>query len=182
MLAGLIGITLLTGTRIGQVDHPLREVVEGQLKPVAPGGIVSYELAGNEAYTNEILTAWEQIPGALAAAQQSLWLDFLYLVLYSTTIAYLCYLAAMAFNPGSSEYRVGIWLMYAQWLAAIFDAFENIALLIMLKQGQAVWPLSQVAFWLASLKFLLIILGLAYVLIGLLIRARNKVFNRKEKT
>lgn len=131
---------------------------------VAPFGIVSLEFAGTKGEVERIFESWGQ--DGKDRAELGIWLDFPYLVLYSTTIALACVWIAervSKFSPGSAH--VGLTLAWAQWLAAASDACENIAMLIMLLLGaDGVAP--GVAFWSALLKFLLVGFGLAYCLAG----------------
>jgi len=151
--------------------------------PAAPRAIVSYQFAGSRDRVNNILTGWkdkelmaeeqEILIGrrnqtATDAARESLYWDFPFLILYSTLLALLVYLVAIGVEGCPGWLFVGFLLMYGQWLAAIFDFFENIALLIMLNNNAAIVALPQLAFLLAALKFLLIILGFSYFLVGLL--------------
>jgi hypothetical protein len=144
-------------------------VVDGPLKTAdAPNGIVSFELAGDVPTAQAILNAWD--PLARTHAGFSLGFDFVFLVLYSTTIALACAWLAQAlrerWRPLASA---GLLLAWAQWLAALLDVVENAALLVVLLEApRAPWP--QIARWCALPKFALVFLGLTYVVLGLLLR------------
>ncbi len=130
----------------------------------APQGIVSFELAGDVPTAQEILDSWDV--RAHSHAGFSLGFDFLFLVLYSTTIAYACVWLPGAFRD---TWRLlasaGLLLAWGQWLAALLDAVENAALLVILLDTPAApWP--QIARWCAICKFALILLGLLYALVG----------------
>ena len=136
--------------------------------PVAPAGIVSFELAGSVAKAQAILDAWDATAQVHAGFIQGL--DFLYLCIYSTTIALGCLLAAGVLRsrgwPGAA---LGTPLAWGLWLAALLDAIENFALVVLLFGTlQAPWP--QVAWGCAILKFSLIFLGLVYVFYALAAR------------
>ena len=64
----------------------------------------------------------------------------------------------------------GAALAWGQWLAAWFDAVENIALIAMLF-GAVVSPWPQVAYWCAVIKFALVFLGLVYAFYGGVVRS-----------
>jgi hypothetical protein len=74
----------------------------------------------------------------------------------------------------AEERRKGIWpalgksLGWGAFAAALFDATENIALFTILS-GTVAAPFPQIAFWCASVKFALILLGLVYGLAGWLL-------------
>lgn len=140
-------------------------VVDGPLKTgAAPQGIVSYELAGSVSGARAILDAWDS--QARAYAGFSLGFDFLFMVLYSVTIAYACVWVSGGlqghWRPLASAGRL---LGWGQGAAALLDAIENAALLVMLFGAPAVpWP--QVARGCATVKFALVFLGLAYAIVG----------------
>jgi hypothetical protein len=134
---------------------------------VAPAGIVSFELAGNVSTAQAILDSWDDV--AKISAGFNLGLDYLFLMLYSTTIALAILWLADSLKLTGLAWTLAGWLAWAQWLAAALDAVENGALLAMLV-GEVSMPWPQVAFWTASAKFMLIALGLVYVLAALAIR------------
>jgi len=140
-------------------------VVGGPLKTgVAPQGIVSYELAGSVSAARAILDSWN--PQARVYAGFSLGFDFLFMVLYSVTIAYACVWVSSGWR---GHWRllasVGLLLAWGQGVAALLDAVENAALLVILFGAPAVpWP--QVARGCATVKFTLVFLGLVYAIVG----------------
>jgi hypothetical protein len=127
----------------------------------APQGIVSFELAGDSSTAQAIIQSWT--PAALPHAGFSLGFDFVFMPLYSTTIGLACVWAAGVLTLRLAA--VGTWLAWGQWLAALLDAVENGALLVMLLEAaRAPWP--QIALWCAALKFGLVFLGLGYAALG----------------
>jgi len=133
----------------------------------APSGIVSYEFAGDRAAAQEIINSWDET--ARVYAGFNLGLDFLYLLLYSTTIA----MALLWLTDGIQARwlaNLAQFLAWGLWLAALLDACENYALFTMLVDGpSATWP--QVAWWCAAVKFSLVIAGLLLVLVAVVYRA-----------
>lgn len=131
--------------------------------PLRPS-IVKFELAGNTLKVQEILRAWDEASQVRAAF--SLGLDFLYLVIYSTTVSLACIWATKVFQAhGLPLGSAGILLVWGQWLAALLDAIENVALVtILFGFVRDPWP--QVAKWCAIPKFGLVILGLLYAGVG----------------
>lgn len=139
----------------------------------APAGIVSFELAGSETQARAILAAWDA--QARSFAEYSLRLDFLFLVGYSTTLGLACLWADSVIRARGLPLQFGLPLAWAMWLAALFDALENIALLVVLHgQPQSPWP--QIAHWSAIQKFTLILIGLVYVLFGALVWLATRLF------
>jgi hypothetical protein len=112
----------------------------------------------------KVIKSWIETDKMWAAF--SLGLDFLFLVVYSNTISLACIWAANVLQAYSLPLAtVGIWLAWGQWVAALLDIVENIALMIILF-GSVTSTLAQLAKWCAISKFGLIILGLLYAAVG----------------
>ncbi len=131
--------------------------------PAAHWGIVSLELAGTPERSREIIESWNV--AARDNAQSGLLLDFLFPLCYSTTLTIACFWAAGLFRDRG--YRKTGWLAgtaaWAQWPAAAFDYVENCALWMELRGSiQDPWP--RLARTCASIKFLLVALGLCTVI------------------
>jgi hypothetical protein len=124
--------------------------------------IVDFELAGSVDHAQTIIDAWHQTDRIRAGF--SLGFDYLYMPVYSTTIALACVMAAAVLKK-RAWYLGGILLAWGLWLAAICDAIENLALFTILL-GNNVAPYPQVAQICALIKFGLIVLGLLYVSVG----------------
>jgi len=134
----------------------------------APYGIISYELAGSVEKAQLIIDSWDQDARQYAAF--SLGFDYLFMVLYSTTIALACLWGGQVLQARNMpSIFMGILLAWGLWLAAILDGIENIALsLSLFNTPAAPWP--QVAQITAMLKFLLIFLGLIFTFFALIVR------------
>lgn len=137
----------------------------------APFGIVSYEFAGDVPTATAIIDSWDEV--ARIAAGFNLGLDYLFLLLYSASIAMaLLWLTGGLALPWITS--LAIVLAWGQWLAAALDAVENLALLTMLFQNpMEPWP--QVAWWCAAVKFALVIVGLIMVLVLLFLQAVKRL-------
>jgi hypothetical protein len=133
----------------------------------APTGIVSYELAGDAPTAQAMLDSWDEV--AKIYAGFNLGLDYLFLLLYSTTIAMAILWLADSLKLQGRALSLAVWLAWGQWLGAAMDIVENGALLIMLV-GEAAAPWPQVAFWTATVKFALLGFGLLFVLAALAAR------------
>ncbi len=127
----------------------------------APQGIVSFELARTAGNAFDMLASWND--AALLYAAFGLGFDFLFMPLYATALSMAVLLAAGR--------RRGAWQAWGSLLgwgafgAVLFDVVENMALFDMLRNG-ATDSVVAAAFWWASLKFGLILLGMAYALVG----------------
>ncbi|MBN2146630.1 MAG: hypothetical protein JW726_04540 [Anaerolineales bacterium] len=136
--------------------------------PAAPLGIVSFEVAGTPQNAQAMLDSWE---GALQRAAFIQGLDFLFPLVYSSMLAIGCLMSAATLQAsGWPLAKLGAGLAWGQWLAALFDYVENIALVILLFAPAAVSPWPQVATVCAFLKFALILLGMVYGFFGLAAR------------
>jgi hypothetical protein len=154
----LLAATLTLMVILNLVAAPL-------VTPEAPYGIVSYELAGSVDQAEQILGSWDM--EARLRSAFSLGLDYLFMVAYALTIAWGClWSAEKLLLNGWPFARLGVFLAAGQFLAALLDALENVALAVMLfSQVTAPWP--QVANWSATIKFGLVFAGLVYTFFGL---------------
>lgn len=151
----LLVLTLLVMGILTWMGRPLTK---------AGASIVDFELAGTLAKSQAIMKVWGEA-NVLQIARQQTYVDFVFLVLYSLTIALGCGLAARQFSPGSGLATVGLYLAWAQFAAGLLDAIEDVALLALL-QGAQNPSLPFIARWCALPKFAIVGLGVTYVLIG----------------
>ena len=150
----LLALTLILFAVFRVLDAPLRT-------PAAPNGIVSFELAGNIKPAAEILGSWDARAQLFAAF--GLGLDYLFMPAYALALS-LGILLAAGRHAGAFA-KLGAWLGWGALIAPLFDAVENFSLWqLMLGDFQALWP--RLAALCATLKFVFLLLGLAYALIG----------------
>jgi hypothetical protein len=127
----------------------------------APSGIISFELAHTPARVQAMIASWDARLQLFAAF--GLGFDYLFMPSYAFTIALACLLVADR-NKGWFII-LGAWLGWGLFLAALLDAVENIGLWnSLIGNVNATWP--EVSFWCATFKFALILMGIAYGLIG----------------
>jgi hypothetical protein len=127
----------------------------------APSGIVSFELARTPENAQAMIASWDARAQLFAAF--GLGFDFLFMPSYALAIALGALLAAGR-HPGAFA-KLGAWIGWGTFAAALFDAVENIGLWNSLLGGfNSAWP--AVSFWCASFKFALILLGIFYGLVG----------------
>lgn len=120
--------------------------------PLNPG-ILEFEF-----FPVNVLQNWDELEKRWAAF--SLGLDFLFIVVYSTLLTLQCIRTADALKS-----ELGIWIAWGQWFAALCDAVENISLVGILFGSQMGW-LAIVSPTAAFIKFLLLIIGLIYILLA----------------
>jgi hypothetical protein len=157
----MLVITLAVMVILNMVSTPLTT-------QAAPLGIISYELAGTVTKVQGILDSWDSVTQLHAAF--ALGFDYVFMLAYSTTIGLACVMASGVLSSRRWPLATaGAALAWGQWLAAGFDAVENIALIAMLF-GAVASPWPQVAYWCAVFKFSLIFLGLVYAFYGGVVR------------
>ena len=133
----------------------------------APLGIVSFEFAGDWQTAHIMVASWNGRQQTLAGI--SLGLDFLYPTIYALAISSACIAVAALWQSRSHKVaQIGISLSWGVWLAAIFDYVENYALIQLLLGTDTVWW-APIAYLCATIKFLLIFIGILYALIAFVI-------------
>lgn len=142
--------------------------------PAAQLGIVSYEFAGTPQRSQEILASWDQT--ARISAAFGLGLDYIFMLTYATSIALGCIWAGRTLSEiGWPFARLATWLVWGVYLAAGFDALENVALMIQLMQAQGSSPWVEVSLMSATIKFGLLFIALVYVFYSLVVRLLYRV-------
>lgn len=154
------------------------QVLGGPLKTdVAPSGIISFELAGTLPLAQKMVASWGELGQIFAGL--NLGLDFLFIVAYASCIGLGCVIVARNLSQQVAFLATtGIGLAWALWLAALFDCIENYALInLLLGSQQATFPM--IAKWCAIPKFLIVGIGIAYVILGALAAMIVKPKNAK---
>ena len=130
----------------------------------APGGIISFELAKYNNQSIAIISSWDL--NAKVNAGLSLGIDFLFLVVYAIFFATACYLVAQKYiNKNNLMYKTGLFIAKLQFVAALFDAIENIVLIkLLLGSNNNIFSL--IAYYFASIKFVIIAIAIIYIIIG----------------
>lgn len=153
LFAALLALTLGLFGVFRLLDSPLRT-------PAAPNGVVSFELAGNPAQANAIIQSWDASAREYAAF--GLGLDYLFMPAYALTLS-LALLLTTAERPRLHQW--GNWLGWGVLLAALFDAVENFSLWQILN-GAALTGYPRLAALMATIKFAILLIGIAFVLLG----------------
>lgn len=152
----------------------------GQLvTDAAPSGIVSFELAGSPEKAAQIIVSWDQRAQLYAAF--GLGFDYLFMLTYATTISLACLWARDALREyGRPLALLGALFAGGLWLAAAFDAIENLALSVLLLEAVRS-PFPEIARWCAIFKFTLIFLGLIYAFLGSIVFLISRILERQGK-
>jgi len=163
----LLIITLVLMLSLNFLGAPLRT-------ELAPAGVVSYEFAGELSTAQSIVESWGEVGRVYAGL--NLGLDCLFLVAYPISIGLGCVMLSRRLSERIAFLSTaGLLLAWGQVAAGLLDSLENYALIrVLLGAETSLWPV--VARWCAIPKFIFVILGLAYLLIGLvaLLMARNR--------
>lgn len=134
-------------------------------------GIISFELAKTLDCSQAILDSWDS--RAKMAASMSMGLDYLFLLVYSSTMALLLFRASEFFKKNMLLHQMGRILIWAVFTAAFFDGIENFAL-IKLLLGNVAQSWVTIAYAFAVVKFVLIGAAMLYLLPCLLFMAFGK--------
>jgi hypothetical protein len=133
----------------------------------SPSGIVSFELAGSLANIATTLTSWD--PTTRIYAGLNLGLDYLFIGTYVGAIGLGCVLVAESLSRYVRPLgTAGVLLAWGILLAGILDCVENYALIKLLLGSQAN-ILAVVARFCAIPKFLIVLFGLLYVILGAMV-------------
>ena len=135
--------------------------------------IIGFEFAGSKARATQIMAEW----GARgrSAARLSLWIDYGYMISYGAffTLAGLATRDLARQRDWRRLATAGIVVPFFAAAAAMFDASENVALLLTLGgHGGSFAPVFATAC--SSIKFTLIAIAIGYVLLGLAVRLRPR--------
>lgn len=123
--------------------------------------VLHFEFMGTPENAREILKVWGA--DGIAAARLQTWLDFPFLLCYSTAMGLGALAIRRRLPPRHRRFRAaGIPIAGAQWAAGGFDVVENIFLLRVL-DGAVDSPNPEIAFVAASVKFALLGIGAVYI-------------------
>jgi hypothetical protein len=154
------------------------EVLDQRMMDAGGPGIIGFEFAGNEEGAADILSDWGD--DGQDAARASLWIDYAYLLAYGAFLVLACAATRdLAVERGWRRMSTfGIAAPVIAAAAACFDAIEDVGLLLALDGhgGDLAPGLAAVC---ASLKFAMLALAIGYLLIGLVLRLRDR--NRPEE-
>ena len=130
---------------------------------VCTGGIIGFEFSKDVETAQLYMNSWGDI--GRNAAGLSLGLDFLFPLLYATFIALLIHKLNVRLWSEKSFYQAGIILIWLQFLAGLFDYIENLGLIqLLLGETEPIW--ASLAYYFAAAKFLLVFIGIGYILIN----------------
>ena len=158
----LLALTLVLAGVFRLPDAPLRN-------PVSPAGIVSFELAGTPERADLIIQHWDAHAQLFAAF--GLGFDYLFMIVYGLTISLGVLMAAS--RHGEKFVKGGNYVGWGILAASLLDAIENFALWRLLSSTATIFC-PRLAAISATVKFVLILLSLAFALVGWLFPKKAK--------
>lgn len=129
--------------------------------PLTGKEIVAFELAKTPDRANAMLQGFAKAM-KIGLVKQSLYLDFVFLLLYGSVLFVSCrYATSLARKAGAQRtwVRIGYGLSWLGIVALLADAIENIALLRQLPPGVVTEFTAAVGWAMASLKFVSIVVA-----------------------
>jgi len=129
-----------------------------------PDGMVAFELTNNIHDARIMVDMWGE-KGRLVAAF-SLGIDYLFLISYSVFLGLIAFIIGKRLNGRSGLLsKPGYVLSWLMILAGVYDSIENFALIRILTGCQySMWATT--AYYFATIKFTIIFITLAYIVIG----------------
>jgi hypothetical protein len=130
------------------------------MRPFTPTNIVEFEFAKTVDHAQLIISNW----GAegVTKAQLSIYLDFVFLVLYSWAISLGCKVVVVSHYLGWLK-KTGEYLSTIIWFAGSCDLMENVAMLITLS-GMNEFSVTA-AYYFAMVKFAIVLVCLLFIII-----------------
>ena len=155
LLAILLVLVVVVGRKASASDV--------KMKPGHKRPMLAFEFNAGKA--PEIFESWDE--ATKATLRTALLWDYLFIFIYPAFIATSCFIAGRFLESQKFlSLKYGLFIMCLQLVAAMLDALENFALLKVLRGPiESPWP--QTARWCATFKFGFIIVGIAYVAVGI---------------
>jgi hypothetical protein len=146
------------------------------MRPYTPKNIVQFEFAKTIEGANNIISNWGS--EGVELSKTSIYLDFIFIVLYCTAIMLGCKVAS-DYSGKAILIKIGFTLSWLIWLAGLCDIVENFAMLETLKEINQ--STISIAFYSAAIKFGIVAMTLLFILTSAFTRLINKK-NPKQST
>ena len=131
------------------------------MRPHTPKNIVQFEFAKSVESAGNIITTWGDV--GVVKATTSIYLDFVFIILYSTAIMLGCKVSS-EYSKRELLIKSGSLLSIFIWLAGLCDVIENIA---MLKTLEAIsQTTTSIAFYFAAIKFCIVGVCLLFMIVA----------------
>ena len=142
------------------------------VKPLTSKEIVAFELAKTPEAATTLIKEWQE-KDLIGNAKKSIYLDFIFLVLYSVSIGLGCSVLSKL-TESTFLIQAGFVLSRIIALAGLCDVIENLAMLKSISGDLTAWS-TAVAFWFASVKFLVVVCCLLFVVSCLVIAGVKRI-------
>jgi hypothetical protein len=131
------------------------------MRPFTPENIIQFELAKTVDTAGKIISLWGE--AGIKKATTGIYLDFVFLILYSWSIGTGCTLAAK-FSGIELFIRPALFFSRAAWFAGCCDLIENLSMLFTLSHLNE-FSVSM-AYYFAIVKFLIVVISLIFILLA----------------
>lgn len=131
------------------------------MRPYTPKNIIAFEFAKTTEQANAIMEMWGT--HGVELARTGIYLDFIFLILYATTIMLGCKVAAR-YSSRPMVVQIGNILSISIWMAALCDSIENLAMLNTLAEISSTTV--SIAYYFAALKFSIVLICMLFVIIA----------------
>jgi len=128
-------------------------------RPFTPSNIVAFEFAKNVDNAKQIIAQWGE--AGISKARLSIYLDFVFVFLYSLSISLGSRVAA-SFSANQNLIQVGSFFSRGIWFAGSCDIMENIAMLFTLSSVNDLTV--SMAYYFALIKFAIVFIALLLIL------------------
>lgn len=146
------------------------------LKPLTSNEIVHFEIAKTTSVADNIAQDWKTA-GKYEKAVQSIYIDYLFIILYTTGLAVACTFFSRL-TGHEILIRAGKGLCYLLAAAGICDVIENVAMTRSL-QGQITSWNVMLSYDMAVTKFSVIIISMLFLLVCILFYVANLLFEKR---
>ncbi len=144
------------------------------MRPFTPPNIVAFELAGSVDAAHAIISNWstEQISNV----KIGIYLDFVFIIAYCSAFMYASR-AAASFSGIEFFTKIALNGTWVIWVAGMCDAIENVSLLTTLREVTE--RSVSIAFYTATVKFSILLVTLAFVLIAVTAGMFKKITHQR---
>lgn len=132
------------------------------MRPFTPTNIVQFELAKTIESAQQMMDAWGS--EGMSKARMSIYLDFVFLILYAWAIALGCKVST-AFSAHANLIKAGTFFSKIIWFAGSCDLIENAAMLFTLSDVNEFTV--SMAFYFAVIKFSIVLVALLLILLAM---------------
>jgi hypothetical protein len=147
------------------------------LAPFQSGDIVQYEMAKTTDTAASLIRLWSQ-NGKLSIALKSIYIDFIFIIIYCLAISTGCRFASVL-TKNTILVKAGIFFSYLIFAAGVFDVIENLAMMKSLQQAVTHANVS-LAYKMAISKFSIVLTSLFFIAVCFMFWVMGAVTRKEE--